>query len=206
MSPDMPQQRVPTRVPKAVLWTVLVLLVTGVIGLSYYLYQKDIGNRNTNAGQNVNTAANQKANAGIDTSSWKTYTTSDKGFSIQYPPNYIIAASSAAGDAMSVRFTDEAFSNTEVSTPFVSIQELPLDGKSLSQWTESYLESSPSKAFDASQVAGYAATQFTINSGSNGTAILHPTNGTVVLVYTYHSGRSDVQQIGDAMIDSVAFN
>lgn len=77
MSSELPTQGTPKRTPKAALLILLVVLVAGVIGLSYYLYQKGekISNSNTgvqsnssvNGAQNVNGTSNSNIAVGQNT-------------------------------------------------------------------------------------------------------------------------------------------
>lgn len=110
MSPDMQHQGVQPRVPKAVIWTILVVLVVGAIGLSYYLYQKDIESGNINAGQNVNASVNSTENqnvatgnanvaTAIDMTTWKTYHTSALKFSLRAPEQLLAPTGCDSGAA-----------------------------------------------------------------------------------------------------------
>ena len=114
----MQMQGTPNRAPKAVLWIVLIVLVAGVIGLSYYVYQQDNGNSNANANQNANTSINGNANGNANANTmanqnvnaqgnrnnnsvlnanaspgdWKTYTNPQPKFKIAYPPDWELTA------------------------------------------------------------------------------------------------------------------
>ena len=155
-------QGTPNRAPKAVLWIVLVVLVAGVIGLSYYVYQQDNGNSNTNAGQNANANSNgnsngnangsangtlnQNVNSGananvtVNTSKWSTYENPTLGFKIKYPTYFTVFQEQQDGDEKLVRFVDKQYLNSEVSFPSVLVSVFQVNDKTtLTKWVEDSL-------------------------------------------------------------------
>ncbi|MEW6049538.1 MAG: hypothetical protein AB1644_00505 [Candidatus Zixiibacteriota bacterium] len=67
MATDMPIPVSPKKTPKAVLWTIIVVIVAAIVGLSLYVYTKgnenDNSNATLNANSNVNTVVNSDTNA-----------------------------------------------------------------------------------------------------------------------------------------------
>lgn len=97
-------QGTPNRAPKAVLWIVLVVLVAGVIGLSYYVYQQDNGNSNTTTVENANVATNGNENSAgyLNSNSTANQNTNNQVSNTNGPANSNVSSPSNSNTASNI--------------------------------------------------------------------------------------------------------